>query len=880
MIRLNLIFSFALVLAVSSKAFSLDSLQTALKFHQASKFDKALPIFISLSEKFKARNDLSNFSLCQLKIADIIRNYGGTAIALQLLGANQKLMEVKLEVPLLVLSQNFIAEAEAFYANSNLKEFKVAIMNSIRVKKELKLQSKYFVEDYLHLARYYLEVPDRGDSCFYWVNKALKLAKSDKQFSLYLLPRVYNLIGYYSHPKSLGYFVGKEDSAKRLFIISRKYYDSALLALKKQPLRDELMTAKVYHNFGNSFSNEGNTNEALRYYRNSLVLFEKFGSPTDLVVKDWVIARAFQRSHQNDSAISQLQKGIVRLIPNFKPSSQDDIPTLQSTLNDQWFSSLLILKADNYLNSYQQSKKINDLQKTFGHYYHSLKFNKYMVSKSTNESETINWSYLFGSNSYQRVVSVGYQLFKLTGKKDDLQNAYPLIASSKYSFLSKGVIDPKMFNAINLSQLEGESKIVMANILKTIPQISETKLASILPHTENTNSRSLLTSDFGKQFLDAITLADIKSELAKENAALIDYYVLDDKLYTLTITGNDFDIHSKSISKIFSSSLERLNKNLLKISPHEFAVQSNKVYRELLDSVLVQLPTNITRLVICPDKMLQEVAWESLATDTTNSDQFKAINYLVKKYSIRTVLKPNQIIPQNQKMNEGFFGVASDFANSRRFTAIPFSANLVSSKAKDFNGMLSVSLSKDSVNANILHIASHVGIDSIHPYNTTIYFNEDSITVGDIPNSRVKANLVILNGCQTGKGKYVQSEGSLNIARAFCLLGTKSLIATLWSVDDKASADLLKIFYDNIEEGKELDIALQNAKLKFIEQSNTDELANPFYWSGLLLTGSANPVLKVTTSKLFLYGSILVLLAAIGFWKFRKRGLIFRTVHQ
>ena len=72
----------------------------------------------------------------------------------------------------------------------------------------LKLSHKYFTEDYLHLARYYLETPDRIDSCFYWANTALRLAKSEKQFSAYILPRIYNLIGYYFHPKSIGYFIG------------------------------------------------------------------------------------------------------------------------------------------------------------------------------------------------------------------------------------------------------------------------------------------------------------------------------------------------------------------------------------------------------------------------------------------------------------------------------------------------------------------------------------------------------------------------------------------------------------------------------------------------------------------------------------------------
>lgn len=865
---------FVLICLSIRPAFSIDSLQTALKFHQSSKFDKALPIFIALSKKFKAKNDFDNYALCQVKIADMIRNYGGANIALQLLETNQRFIKIKGEVPSRVLSQNFIAQAEAFYANSNLREFKTAILKSMKVKYAMSLPERDFIEDYFHLARYYLDMPDQNDSCFYWAAKALKLTKADKAFSTYLLPKVYNLFGYYFHPKSLAYFKDKGDSVKWLFNISRLYYDSALSSIKKQPLTDELTKSMIYHNIGNSFSNEGSINKALYYYRLSLSVIEKFGSPTDLVNKDWVIGRAFQRSHLNDSAIAQLQKGIVRLIPNFKPLSVDEIPSLQPTINDHWFSSLLILKADNYLNRYQHSKKMNDLQLAFDHYLHSLKFNRYLVSKSTSEGETIHWTYLYGSNSYQRLVGVGYELFEKTGNKDYIKSAYSLIASSKYAFLNKDIIESECLIPNTHLLLERERTVVTDKILRNIPEITESILASILPPIEETGNR-FPALDFEAQLSEETTLANIATELSKENAALIDFYVLGDVLYTITITETGFAIRSKYLSGNTIESIKRLNKNLLRITPREFAIQSNEIYRKILDSVLMHVPQKISRLIFCPDQVLQEVAWESLTTDTINSNQFKTINYLMRKYAIRTVLKPSQMISRNLEQTENYFGIAPDFTNSKRFTSIPFSTNLVAVKAKDLNGVVSTSLSRDSISTNIFHIASHINIDSVHPYNSIIALNGDSILVGNIPNLKVNANLVVLNGCQTGSGKYVQSEGSMSVARAFCLIGAKSLITTLWNVDDKASADLLAQFYDNIERGKELDIALQNAKLDFIDQSSSDDLANPFYWSGVQLTGSANPVMKASNSGLFWYASILVTLVFVGFLKFKKR-ILFR----
>ncbi|MBS1557265.1 MAG: hypothetical protein JST69_00955 [Bacteroidetes bacterium] len=142
-----------------------DSLQVALQYHQASRFDKALPIFISLSEKFKIKNDAANYALCRVKIADIIRNYGGINLALAMLRENQKLIMIKIEKLSLISAENYLAEAEALYSVSRFTEFKRAIQNSISEKRKLSLPEKYLAEDYLHLSRYYKAVPNQNDSC-------------------------------------------------------------------------------------------------------------------------------------------------------------------------------------------------------------------------------------------------------------------------------------------------------------------------------------------------------------------------------------------------------------------------------------------------------------------------------------------------------------------------------------------------------------------------------------------------------------------------------------------------------------------------------------------------------------------------------------------
>ncbi|MCX8491787.1 MAG: hypothetical protein ORN54_12030 [Cyclobacteriaceae bacterium] len=179
----------SVLLFTSSFSYGYDSLKLALSLHQSSQFQKALPIFIDLSGKFRVKGDISDYALCQLKIADIIRNYGGVNTAIDLLTTNEKVIEVGLERPTLTLAYNYTAKAEALYTALRLTEFKEAILKSISIKRLIKVPEKYLAEDYLHLARYYKELPNQNDSCYFWAQKSLKLAKSDKYFSIYILYR-------------------------------------------------------------------------------------------------------------------------------------------------------------------------------------------------------------------------------------------------------------------------------------------------------------------------------------------------------------------------------------------------------------------------------------------------------------------------------------------------------------------------------------------------------------------------------------------------------------------------------------------------------------------------------------------------------------------
>lgn len=828
-----------------------DSLKLALTLHQSSQYPKALPLFIKLAYGFKTKNDFSNYSLCQLKIADIVRNYGGINLAIEMLNANEKFLEVRSERPTLELAQNFIAKAEALYSANRLADFKESILKSIKAKKDIDLPENYLAEDYLHLGRYYKEFRNQSDSCLYWIKQSLRLAKKDKSLSAYILPRIYNLYGYYYHPPSIVNYAGRVDLFYDHLSLSREYYDSALLAIDAQRVKDKLMLGKVYHNLGNSFNNEfsenGNSetiNMALGYYRKSLEQYELLGSPSELVIKDWVVGRAYERLNQTDSAILQFHTGIQRLLPDFNPVNVSELPTLQPTLNDSWFISLLTAKANSFYYKFIFFHNHQDLLTAYYHYTYLLRFHRYLLSQSLNENESISWNYLFGSNCYQLLLITAFELVKKTGDMDYLEKVYPLIASSKYAWINKQDIDPALSTTINKSILKEEAKLVKRQLLKTVPSLTDEDVDSILPTIPDQPVSALFQINLAKQVLDTASVSMIQQRLGEENSFLLDFYVSGLDLYTVIISKNTMKVEKQELNSEFKKDVYKLKKSLPVISVEEYTRLSNNIYKGTLDSPLINLPSGVKRLVICPDENLINIPWDGLVTDTLNVRSFRELNYVLNRYSIRTVLTPSHLV-RPSKVTEGFYGIAANFNSSKRFSSIPFSNSLVKLKADQFHGIISNTLLKDSVRVNIFHVASHVVSDSLKPYFSMMYFSDsDSVSLSDFSKSKIWPKLAILNGCQTGSGTYYQSEGTISFARAFYRMGSESVLMTLWNVDDKATADILERFYVEMERGNSLDISLQKAKVDFIQNGASDELANPYYWAGLQLSGKANSIYK------------------------------------
>lgn len=146
-----------------------------------------------------------------------------------------------------------------------------------------------------------------------------------------------------------------------------------------------------------------------------------------------------------------------------------------------------------------------------------------------------------------------------------------------------------------------------------------------------------------------------------------------------------------------------------------------------------------------------------------------------------------------------------------------------------------------------LHFACHGLLDERFPLNSALALSipehpkegEDNglLQAWEIFESvRLDADLVTLSSCDSGLGQELGGEGLLGLTRAFQYAGARSVLASLWSVSDRSTAELMKRFYGHLRQGATKDEALRRAQVDLI-RSPESEFSHPYYWAAFQLSG-------------------------------------------
>ena len=271
--------------------------------------------------------------------------------------------------------------------------------------------------------------------------------------------------------------------------------------------------------------------------------------------------------------------------------------------------------------------------------------------------------------------------------------------------------------------------------------------------------------------------------------------------------------------------------------------------------------------MIIPDGILYLLPFETLRLGKTSS---MLVEQLEVTYAPSTTSLIQLVRTRNNPKGEGDVLIIGrseiDVDNSRSFdsgkiledlfismgfdfTPLPFIGKEINKVERSFSKGTCSILQKDRATEevfkslaldrfNLIHFACHSFHDTIVPLRSSLILGQEGVEDGflqarEILQLNIKADMVVMSGCQTGRGSIASGEGVIGLPRVFFYAGAKSVLSSLWPVSDEASAEFMGQFYSNLARGLGRSRSLRLAKIKMLET----RFKHPFFWAPYVLYG-------------------------------------------
>jgi CHAT domain-containing protein len=404
-------------------------------------------------------------------------------------------------------------------------------------------------------------------------------------------------------------------------------------------------------------------------------------------------------------------------------------------------------------------------------------------------------------------------------------------------------------------------------------------------------------SYYNLKFKSNVTSLDNVTDVISKKANLLSYTMTEKKLYIIVTNRRHTEIITRDIDSTFYTSLSRF-RSMLSVMPATSSVRqpfntfmdlAYELYKTLLEPAVPYLKGD--KIIISPDNILSYIPFETLITEEFRSPEllYREAPFALKKYRfsyIYSVTLSSETRERSRSLNNALIAFAptyegmeiSDslfnlFPNLRgEIRSLPYAVVEAENAVDQCGGkaFIAESATEDAYKAEarnykIIHLAMHTLIDDDHPAFSKMIFSsvagspEDGmLNTYEVYNVRVNAMMVVLSSCNTGSGKLVTGEGILSLARGFLFAGSRSVVMSMWAVEDFSSSAVIKSFYRNMRIGQTKSSALREARLKFLRTAD-QERSHPYYWSTLVIYGDDTPL---WFNRLKLYSALLLFLLA------------------
>ncbi len=397
---------------------------------------------------------------------------------------------------------------------------------------------------------------------------------------------------------------------------------------------------------------------------------------------------------------------------------------------------------------------------------------------------------------------------------------------------------------------------------------------------------------------EVTSLGEVPGVIGKRSN-LLSYVLTEEKLFIFVTNSRKTEVLTRETDSLFYASLLRF-RALLSSMPvttgarqpfNEFMDLAFYLYRALLEPALPYL--NGDKIIISPDNILSYLPFETLVTEEFRSPGllYREAPFALKKYRfsyIYSVTLSSETQERSRSLSNDLVAFAPEYdgreIDDSLLTAWPDLRGGIRSlpyavlESEDAVGQcggkafLGDEASEDAYKREahlykIIHLAMHTLVNDEDPAYSKMIFSAASggdddgmLNTYEVYSVPVNAMMVVLSSCNTGVGKLVSGEGILSLARGFLYAGSRSVVMSMWSVEDRSASEVIRSFYKNMRSGQNKSSALRNARLKFLRSADQGR-SHPYYWSALVIYGDDT---SLWFNRFKLYSSLLLFLAAVA----------------
>ena len=380
-------------------------------------------------------------------------------------------------------------------------------------------------------------------------------------------------------------------------------------------------------------------------------------------------------------------------------------------------------------------------------------------------------------------------------------------------------------------------------------------------------------------------LPEIRRKLLDGETGIVEYFVGEENIYIFFITDRDLSV--RRLAPPESQRTVRLAGNysgLLSsgdITNADVVPAGRKLYDALIGAAGRECLSGIRNLIFIPDRTLHYLPFEALVPGAQAGSDRASSRFLLEDYGISYAPSASTLVSilerreraraeadllsiGSPRLGRNGKDLLSEYYLEKRFVLHPL--EFASREMEAISKLLApgsrrivagAEATEDRVKKlplseyKVLHFATHSLLDEMVASRSALVLSSDAgsgedgfLQAREIYNLELNADLVVLSACQTAGGKMEKGEGIQGLSRAFFCSGSRSVVASLWNVNDESTSYFMKTFYGFLTDGKTKQEGLRRTKIRMCRSNDW----RPYHWAAFVLIGEGDAAVPLRGS--------------------------------